>query len=121
MIVGMVGGGGVEVKKYDGSFTTSANGVGSISCGFKPDLIVLYIATGNGYELVASLPVSEQKTGYTLDSVSWGTSSYTFIDVQLASVTSTGATVRMYVYSADSSGDAYSRKTVSYRAVKYTE
>lgn len=112
---------GVTVQSFDGSFTTSNSGGGTVNCGFKPDLVVLYTATGNGYECVAALPISERKTNSTLSTVGRGSGDYDFIYVELKSVTTTGCTVAMALYNESSYGSAYARKTVSYRAIKYTE
>lgn len=122
MIKSMVCGGGVDVQTYNGSFTTSSNGTASINCGFKPDLLVFYTANGNGYECVGALPIKERKTSRTLNTVAWSPADdASFIDFDLTGLSDTGATVRVSLYSLASNGDPYERKTISYRAVKYSE
>lgn len=122
MIKSMVCGGGADVQTYDGSFTTSSSGSGSINCGFKPDLLVFYTVNTNGYECVGALPIKERKTSRTLNTVAWSPADDTsFIDFDLTGVSDTGASVRVSLYSQSSNGDAYARKTISYRAVKYSE
>lgn len=122
MIKSMVCGGGVDVQTYDGTFTTSSNGTASINCGFKPDLLVFYTTNANGFESVAALPIKERKTSRTLNTVAWSPADDTsFIDFDLTGLSDTGATVRVSLYSLASNGDPYARKTISYRAVKYSD
>lgn len=122
MIKSMVCGGGVDVQTYNGTFTTSNNGKASINCGFKPDLLVFYTANGNGYECVGALPIKERKTSRTLNTVAWApTDDISFIDFDLTSLSDTGATVGVYLHSSGVYGEPYARKTISYRAVKYSD
>lgn len=111
---------GVTVQKHDGSFTTTSSGTGTVSCGFRPDLIVLYVGMSGGYELVGALPVAERKTTRTLSTMSWGTGEYEFLDVEMSSVSDSGAVLKLSLYAEGTYGEAYARKTLSYRAVKYT-
>lgn len=122
MILSMVGGGGADVQKVDGSVTTSNSGTATISCGFRPDLVVIYMGSGGGYEAVAAFPIGERKTSSTLNTVSWnGTSSQDIVDFDVTSITDTGCSVRATVYNQSGTTSSLSRRTLNWRAVKYTD
>lgn len=123
MIKSMVcGGGGIEVQTTSGSVTTSNSGTATINCGFRPDLVVIYMGSGGGYETVAAFPIKERKTSSTLNTVSWnGSSSEDIVDFDMTGVSDTGCSLRATVYGASGSTGSLSRRSLSWRAVKYTE
>lgn len=116
---------GVDVKTASGSFTTSTKGVATINCGFKPDLIVIYITTmtsdGTKYENTIGMPIKERKytSGYTLNNLVWYDAD-NLIEVELTSLTNTGATLLVAGYDSSWNYGYASRKTYSWKAVKYT-
>lgn len=114
-------GGGVEVLTFDGTYTTSNGGSMTISCGFRPDLLIFYTTSGHGYECVGSLPIAERRTNATLNTMAWSPASDAFLDFDLTGVSDTGASVRVTVYSTDVYGAPYGRRNIRCRAVKYTD
>ena len=116
---------GVEVQTASGSFTTTTKGVGTINCGFQPDLIVLYVSTttvdGVRYENNLSLAIAERKqtSGHTLNNLSWYDDA-NLMEVELTSLSGSGATLLLAGYDASWNYGYASRRTFSWKAVKYT-
>lgn len=115
---------GVQVQTASGSFTTTSKGVGTINCDFQPDLIVIYITTmtsdGTNYENNLSLAIAERKqTSYTLNNLVWYDSD-NLMEVELTSLSGSGATLLLAGYDASWNYGYASRKTFSWKAVKYT-
>ena len=118
--------GGVEVQVATGRITTSSSGTATVSCGFRPDLVVFHIATfasqGENYECVICFPIgaSKNNNGANLDSCSWESGSSTdMIEGWIDSITNTGVSVGFYKWGTSSNG-YLSRKTLQWTAVKYT-
>lgn len=125
MIFNMAGGGGVEVKRATGTVRTGSNGVATISCGFKPDVVVLRIGTyseeGYNYDCNLVYAFNEKTTGssYYLTNMTWVNS--TTIITSTATVNSTGCSLNMYQYDTSWNGSAVANKNYSWVAIKYTE
>lgn len=115
----------VAVQTASGSFTTSTSGVATINCGFKPDLIVIYVTTmtsdGTKYENTIGMPIKERKytSGYTLNNLVWYDAD-NLVEVELTSVSNTGATLLVAGYNSSWAYGVASRVTYSWKAVKYT-
>lgn len=116
---------GVTVQTASGSFTTTTKGVGTINCGFQPDLIVLYVSTttddGVQYENNLSLAIAERKqtSGHTLNNLTWYDDEH-LMEVELTSLSSSGATLLLGGYDASWRYGYASRTTFRWKAVKYT-
>ncbi|MDD6142755.1 MAG: hypothetical protein PUD16_04560 [bacterium] len=127
MILSMVGGGGgVDVQVKTGSITTGTDGKATVSCGFKPDLVVFFISNftddGERYENVVCLPIAESKqsNGAYLSTAAYADNTMVaYIDCWVESITSTGVKVGFYK-NAQSGAGYVSRKTYNWTAVKYT-
>ena len=126
MIQSMVCGGGADVQIATGSITTSNSGTATVNCGFRPDLVVFFVANftsdGETYESVISLPIaaSKKSNGAYLDNCAVENSSFaSFIQCWIDSITNTGVSVGFYRYS--SSPGYVTKKTYNWTAIKYTE
>lgn len=116
---------GVAVQTASGSVTTSSRGVATITCGFQPDLIVLYVSTttidGEKYENNLALAIAERQyvSGYTLNNLTWYDDE-NLMEVELTSLQSTGATLLVAAYDASWNYGYASRRTFTWKAIKYT-
>ncbi len=119
------GGGGVTVQKQSGTVTTGSNGRATISCGFKPDMVLVRIATyaENGYNYDSNLAFvfKEKTTGstYYLTNMAWKDSNT--LVTATATVSNTGCMLNLYEYDTSWSGSYFSNETLNWVAIKYTE
>lgn len=115
---------GVTVQTNSGNTRTNSSGDLTISCGFQPDLLILYFGTlnmgsdlGTGEPIIA-LPFKDKNTSYPLVS---GVQLASYIVMALSkSVTSTGATMNIARINTDGSVTAHANTYVSWKAVKYS-
>lgn len=123
MILSMVGGGGgVEVQRTSGTFTTSTSGTATVNCGFKPDLVVVKVGTSS-FDSTQNDPAfaftESSKTKLSITSVS-KSSSY-IMTTNACTQNTSGFSITMNNISSSFSTAPVSRTTFSYIAVKYTE
>lgn len=111
--------GGASVQRKNGSFTTDANGAAAVNCGFKPDLIVVYLMTYDDIEEGFSIPFGEQSypskpycaLGYHANGVY----------MVIANRGNAGFSVSMTDLGWNFGTTKVDKKTFNYIAVKYTE
>lgn len=110
---------GVTVQRKSGTFTTDSSGNASVTCGFKPDLVVLHrsdASTKNAFSCAAAFAEDSRKSRIDLGLLS---STDSFYEI-LVSRSDTGFSIYMTEYLEDWS-DSTTETTFSYIAVKYTE
>lgn len=124
MLFNMIPGNAVQI--VSGSVTTSSQGLATINCGFRPDLVIFYISAftsdGYSYENVIALSINESKqnSGVNLNSMTWADSAWNIIECWPESITDTGITCTFYAYDPSWNGGYVSRQTYSWTAIKYT-
>lgn len=118
------GGGGVTVQKQSGTVTTNSNGAATISCGFKPDVVLVRIATytedNYNYDSNLAFVFKEKTSGdtYYLTNMAWKDS--TTLVTATATVSNTGCSLNLYEYNSSWTGSYFSNETLSWVAIKYT-
>lgn len=116
--------GGVTVQRKTGSFTPSDGG-STVSCGFKPDLVVIENGTLNSRTQTLSFPFYEVGESATIRSISEYTGTNEYADYIVScqadcKLTSSGFQISgftKYYYTGDESD--YD-ESVNYIAIKYT-
>ena len=117
---------GVEVRTATGSVRTNNRGQATISCGFRPDLVVFHISQftsgGEPYENVICFPIAESRknNGTVLDSMAWNSSLFDMVEGFIESISNTGVTAAFYRYTQTAEATAVSGRTYDWTAVKYT-
>lgn len=113
---------GVTVQTKSGNTSTDSSGKLTISCGFKPDLVMLYFAAGpiegGTYEAIIALPFKDKNTSYQPASSVLQTDY--MVTALPMSVTSTGVTITVKRMAYDFSTTAHANTYVSWKAVKYS-
>lgn len=114
---------GASALRYEGTFTTSATCSATVSCGFKPDLVVIFTPPGNmsdykDHETNLKFAFGEKKTNYTeYAHAEYVNGLYTGV----AWATTEGFNINMMGYdlSWSKTQNIVQNKTFSYLAVKY--
>lgn len=111
---------GVTIQRSDSgsSFTTSTNGTATVTCGFKPDFVTIYLTTYEGNEEGLSFPFAEQNNpsnpyraiGYFSNGI------YDMTAIRSA----TGFSVTVIDGGWDFDTTPANKKTFDYIAIKYT-
>ena len=115
---------GVTVQRTTGSFTTNTSGSASVSCGFKPDLVVFYTHTSynRNVPMWASFPFEESgetKLAIAHAPTTKNYNSYVYAETECTQ-TSTGFSVYIRNLSQSLSFSNASRASFDYIAIKYT-
>lgn len=112
---------GVTVQRKSGSFTTSSSGTASVTCNFKPDLVMFKVGTSH-YDSVQNDPAfaftESNETALSITSTS-KSSSYYYMQTTCTQ-TSTGFSVEMKYISTSFDVVNVNRASFDYIAVKYT-
>lgn len=109
---------GATVQRKSGTFTTDSSGNATVTCGFKPDLVVLHRSEGstqNAFSCAAAFAEDSRKSRIDLGLLSPTGSFYEI----LVSRSDTGFSIHMTEYLEDWS-ESTTETTFSYIAVKYT-
>lgn len=115
---------GVNVQKQSGTVTTNSSGGATINCGFKPDMVLVRIATYTespyNYDSNLAFVFKEKTTGssYYLANMAWKDS--TTLITGTATVSDTGCTLNLYEYDTSWNGNYFPNETLSWVAIKYT-
>ena len=110
---------GATVQRKSGTFTTDSSGNATVTCGFKPDLVVLHRSEGstqNAFSCAAAFAEDSRKSQINLGLLSSTGSFYAI----LVSRSNTGFSVAAIEYLEDWT-EVITKTTFSYIAVKYTE
>lgn len=114
---------GVAVQRKSGTFTTSTSGTATVSCGFKPDLVVVKVGKATQMDTNQNDPAfgfaESGVTTLSITSISKN-SSYIYMNT-VCTQSSAGFSVTMTNISSSFATAKVSRTTFSYIAVKYTE
>ena len=109
---------GAAVQRKSGTITTGSFRNDTVTCGFKPDLVVLHRSEGstnNAFSCAAAFAEDTRKSKFALALWSNEISMYQLI----VSRSDTGFSIYMEGYN-DNWDDATTETTFSYIAVKYT-
>lgn len=113
---------GVTVQRKSGTFTTDSSGNATVTCGFKPDLVVLHRSEGSSskdIEFSCAAAFAEDKRKSMISLGLWGNTVIIYRTV--VSRSDTGFSISdMMALNADGS-QSTPETTFSYIAVKYTE
>ena len=110
---------GVTVQVITGSYSTNSSGSATVSCGFKPDAVLLY-ATGGSYSSYGGIAFTAfNKTSGGLLIVGPSTS-YAYSNHAITQ-TSSGFSVSATRYNTSFKSSADSNRSIQYVAIKYTE
>ena len=110
---------GATVQRKSGTFTTDSSGKATVTCGFKPDLVVLHRSDGAtqiAFSCAAAFAEDSRKSQINLGLLSTGTINFYEI---LVSRSDTGFSIAVTGYLEDWS-ESTTKTTFSYIAVKYT-
>lgn len=109
---------GATVQRKSGTFTTDSDGNATVTCGFKPDLVVLHRSEGstqNAFSCAAAFAEDSRKSLIDLGLLSPTGSFYEI----LVSRSDTGFSIAVTEYLEDWT-EVVTATTLSYIAVKYT-
>ena len=112
---------GVTVQRESGTFTTDSSGNATVTCGFKPDLVVLHRSEGSnsGTDSYSCAAAFTEDTRRSIINLALWSKTVEFYDIKVYQ-TNTGFSFESIGYELDWT-ETIAKTTFSYIAVKYTE
>lgn len=112
---------GVTVQRKTGTFTTDSSGNATVTCGFKPDLVVLHRSEGShsGTQSYSCAAAFAEDTRKSIINLALWSKTVELYDIKVYQ-TNTGFSFESIGYETDWT-ETIEKTTFSYIAVKYTE
>ena len=112
---------GVTVQRASGTFTTDSSGNATVTCGFKPDLVVLHRSEGSnsGTDSYSCAAALTEDTRRSIINLALWSKTVELYDIKVYQ-TNTGFSFESIGYGTDWT-ETIEKTTFSYIAVKYTE